>query len=46
VRPDLIDQDETLRQRHIRLIGDYAVTYWVDSCQGRDDRERRYGWSL
>jgi hypothetical protein len=27
---DLVDQDDTLRQRQIRIIGEYAITYWVD----------------
>jgi len=27
---DFTDQDESLRTRQIRIIGDYAVTYWAD----------------
>jgi hypothetical protein len=27
---DFTDKDETLRQRQIKIIGDYAVTYWAD----------------
>jgi mRNA-degrading endonuclease RelE of RelBE toxin-antitoxin system len=27
---DLTDRDATLRIRQIKIIGDYAVTYWVD----------------
>jgi len=27
---DFTDQDETLRTRQIKIIGRYAVTYWVD----------------
>lgn len=28
---DFTDQDASLRTRQIKLVGDYAVTYWVDS---------------
>jgi hypothetical protein len=28
---DFTDKDASLRTRHIKLVGDYAVTYWVDS---------------
>jgi len=28
---DYTDKDTTLRAREVKLIGDYAVTYWVDS---------------
>jgi hypothetical protein len=27
---DFTDQDETRRTRQIKIIGDYAVTYWAD----------------
>ena len=27
---DFIDQDDTLRTRQIKIIGDYAITYWAD----------------
>jgi mRNA-degrading endonuclease RelE of RelBE toxin-antitoxin system len=27
---DYTDKDQTLRVRQIKVIGDYAVTYWVD----------------
>ena len=27
---DFTDQDETMRTRQIKIIGRYAVTYWVD----------------
>lgn len=27
---DFTDQDETLRIREIKIIGDYAITYWTD----------------
>lgn len=27
---DFIDRDESLRTRQIKIIGRYAVTYWVD----------------
>jgi hypothetical protein len=29
---DFIDRDETLRVRQIKIIGRYAVTYWVDEA--------------
>ncbi len=28
---DFMDKDGSLRRRQIKIIGDYAVTYWVDS---------------
>ena len=28
---DFTDQDASLRTREVKLIGDYAITYWVDS---------------
>ena len=28
---DFTDKDASLRTRQIKLVGDYAVTYWVDS---------------
>jgi mRNA-degrading endonuclease RelE of RelBE toxin-antitoxin system len=27
---DFTDRDESLRTRQIKIIGQYAVTYWVD----------------
>ncbi len=27
---DFTDQDESLRTRQIKIVGDYAITYWVD----------------
>ena len=27
---DFTDRDETQRTRQIKIIGDYAITYWVD----------------
>ncbi len=27
---DLTDQDASLRERQIKLVGDYAITYWLD----------------
>ena len=27
---DFVDKDDTLRTRQIKIIGDYAITYWVD----------------
>jgi mRNA-degrading endonuclease RelE of RelBE toxin-antitoxin system len=27
---DFRDKDETLRTRQIKIIGDYAITYWAD----------------
>jgi hypothetical protein len=28
---DFTDKDASLRIREVKLIGDYAITYWVDS---------------
>ena len=28
---DYTDKDTTLRAHEVKLIGDYAITYWVDS---------------
>jgi hypothetical protein len=30
VQGDFTDKDETLRTRQIKIIGDYAITYWAD----------------
>lgn len=30
-RGDFTDQDSSLRQRQIKIIGDYAITYWLDA---------------
>jgi len=27
---DFTDQDESLRTRQIKIVGRYAITYWVD----------------
>jgi mRNA-degrading endonuclease RelE of RelBE toxin-antitoxin system len=27
---DFTDQDESLRKRQIKIVGRYAITYWVD----------------
>jgi hypothetical protein len=27
---DFMDKDETFRTRQIKIVGDYAVTYWAD----------------
>ena len=27
---DFTDQDESLRTRQVKIIGRYAITYWVD----------------
>lgn len=29
-RGDYTDKDATLRERQIKVIGDYAVTFWLD----------------
>lgn len=28
---DFTDKDASLRERQIKLIGDYAITYWLDA---------------
>ena len=28
---DFTDKDASLRERQIKVIGDYAITFWVDS---------------
>lgn len=28
---DYTDYDESQRERQIRIVGDYAITYWVDA---------------
>lgn len=28
---DFTDRDATLRERQIKIVGDYAITYWLDS---------------
>ena len=33
VEGDFTDKDESLRQRQIKIIGDYAITFWVDHPQ-------------
>jgi hypothetical protein len=30
VEGDFTDQDSSLRQRQIKIIGDHAITYWAD----------------
>ncbi len=27
---DFVDSDHSLRPRRIKLVGEYAITYWVD----------------
>jgi len=27
---DFTDKDETFRTRQIKIVGDYAITYWAD----------------
>lgn len=27
---DYTDRDDTLRLRQVKIVGDYALTYWVD----------------
>jgi hypothetical protein len=27
---DFCDHDDTLRRRQIKIVGNYAVTYWMD----------------
>lgn len=29
---DFVDRDETQRTRQIKIVGDYAVTYWHDAA--------------
>ena len=35
-RPDTVgdytDKDSTLRERQIKIVGEYAVVYWVDAA--------------
>jgi len=28
---DFTDKDSSLRERQIKVIGDYAITYWLDA---------------
>jgi len=28
---DFVDKDVSLRERQIKIIGDYAITYWLDA---------------
>ena len=30
-RGDFTDRDASLRERQIKIIGDYAVTFWLDA---------------
>ena len=30
-RGDFTDKDASLRERQIKIVGDYAVTYWLDA---------------
>ena len=30
-RGDFTDKDASLRERRIKIIGDYAVTFWLDA---------------
>ena len=28
---DFTDKDDSLRERQIKIVGDYAVTFWLDA---------------
>lgn len=28
---DFVDKDSSLRERQIKIIGDYAITFWLDA---------------
>ncbi|WP_131989547.1 hypothetical protein [Chthoniobacter flavus] len=28
---DFLDKDTSLRVRQVKIVGDYAITYWVDA---------------
>jgi hypothetical protein len=30
-RGDFTDKDSTLRERQIKVVGDYAITFWLDA---------------
>ena len=30
-RGDFTDRDDSLRERQIKIVGDYAVTFWLDA---------------
>lgn len=30
-RGDFTDKDESLHERQIKLVGDYAITFWLDA---------------
>ncbi len=30
-RGDFTDKDASLRERQVKIVGDYAVTYWLDA---------------
>ena len=30
-RGDFTDKDASLRERQVKIIGDYAITYWLDA---------------
>jgi hypothetical protein len=30
-RGDFMDKDSSLRERQIKIVGDYAVTFWLDA---------------
>jgi hypothetical protein len=30
-RGDFTDKDASLRERQIKIVGDYAITYWLDA---------------
>ena len=30
-RGDFTDRDAALRERQIKIVGDYAITYWLDA---------------
>ena len=31
IRGDFTDKDASLRERQIKIVGDYAITFWVDA---------------
>ena len=30
-RGDFSDKDASLRERQVKIVGDYAITYWLDA---------------
>ena len=31
MRGDFTDKDASLRERQVKIVGDYAITYWLDA---------------